>query len=296
MKIHILDVADYSKKAIETYQKLGDITVGSTPVADTEILVLRLQKCDEKMIDSLPCLRAIAFNTTGQDHVDTEHARKKGIEIFSLKGDSFTKNVPASSEHAFGLMLALARDYKHAFQFPNSREPRSAYRGHDLQDKTLGIIGYGRIGRKVYHMAYAFGMNIIHYDIGQSDQAREDVIRNADFLLLSLTLDDNSRDSFTKNDFKFMKNTAYLINVSRGEIIQEDTLLDALQSGDIAGAGIDVTRDGDREELTDYARRNDNIILTNHIAGCTHESSHMTEEGTADKVYNFFKDEASMLV
>lgn len=291
-----MDDRDYNTEALSTYYGLGAVTFGPEIHPDTQVLVVRLDKVDKDIMAALPNLKVIAFNATGEDHIDLKYAQSKNIQIVSLKGDPFTSEVPASSEHAFGLILSCFRKYGKAFTFPDEPLARDAYRGHDLKGKSLGIIGYGRIGQNVENYAMAFGMDVIAYDSNttQTLQSREYVLRYADVILLSLPLNAQTRDSFGAKDFGVMKETAYLVNISRGDIIKKDALRKALWDCTIAGAAVDVTREDDRVELLEYAQEHDDLIVTNHIGGCTIDSAHMTELHIAKKVAGILSDKVAI--
>ena len=296
--IHIIDDRDYNPKALKVYYDLGAVTFGPDIHPDTQVLVVRLDPVTKDMIDSLPNLKVIAFNATGHDHVDIKYAFDKGIRIISLQGDPFTAEIPASSEHAFGLIISCFRKYGKAFSFVDVPQPRSTYRGQDLKGKSLGIIGYGRIGRKIEIYGKVFGMDVIAYDINttQTLQSREYILRYADIILLSLPLNAQTRDSFGAKEFEVMKESAYLVNISRGDIIKKGALRKALWDNQIAGAAVDVTREDDREDLIGYAREHDDLIITNHIGGCTIDSSHMTELHIAEKVAKTLGDKTPINV
>lgn len=278
MKIHLLETENFSPKAWEIYNNLsqGDISSGAEPPEDTEILVTRLTPVREELIRSLPGLKAIAYNTTGQDHIDINYAKSVGIKCISLLGHpDFLKDVSATAEHTWGLILALVRNYRSAFN-EKDEEKRELYKGIQLKGKTLGIIGYGRVGKQVEKYAEAFGMEIIWCE---QTKDWDWVLQISDIVTLHIPLNEETEGAFTAEHFKMMRPTAYFVNTSRSQIVAEGALHSALKEELIAGAASDFP--------IDASHRVPNIITTPHIAGCTTDSCHKTEEYIADLVAEF---------
>ena len=236
--------------------------------------------------------RIIACPVTGLDHIDVEACKRYGIKIISLKGErEFLSGVRATAEHTFALMLACLRNLIPANDSVRSGNfNRDLFRGHELYHKTLGIIGYGRLGRQVARYALAFDMNIMACDIDpeQTDYSTPVVFSNLDHVLsssdiLSLHVDfhDGNHHLVDRIFLEKMKRGAVLINTSRGGIVDEDALLDALESGHLSAAALDVIEgepDPDMESrLMNYLRTHDNLIITPHIGGNTFESFEKTE-------------------
>lgn len=243
-----------------------------------------LEKIDTKLLDSLPNLKVIGCNCTGLDHIDLVECEKRGIEVISLQGKTeFTETVKSTAEHTMGLIIALSRNYRRALNEPYKH--REKYIGHTLGGKTLGIIGYGRVGKQLAKIADGFGM--INFVI---DKSFENINTNeitfviqSDIVSLHIPLVGNE-GFFTKDMFKQMKPTAVLINTSRDKIIEKGALVWALENGIIAGAAVDFIDD---EELLHYARDQDNLILTPHIGGATYEDLEKTEKFIEDRVEKY---------
>lgn len=245
-------------------------------VLSDEKIVIGLEKID---LNQFPNLKVLGCNCTGTDHLPWDEINKRGIKVISLKGnDLFLKGITSTAEHTFGLIIALLRNYKNAF---NSMEDRENFKGHTLSDKVLGIIGYGRIGKQVKKIAVGFSMTVITHDKGE--RYLENLLEESDIVSLHIPLEGNE-GFFTKEHFKLMKPTAYLINTSRDAVIEKGALTWALQNNIIKGAAIDFTDD---EELVEYTRSHNNLVLTNHIGGCTHEDREKTENFIINQLLNY---------
>lgn len=249
---------------------------------------------EEVNLNDFPNLKVIGCNMTSCEHLPMEEMERRGIKLISLKGhDVFLRTITSTAEHTIGLIISLMRNYKTALNEPY--KDREYYRGHTLSGKTLGIIGYGRIGKMVDTVVKALGMEVIVYDryegfshtffVGDLDG----LLANSDIITLHIPLATNE-GFFTKEMFQQMKPTSYFINTSRSGVVEKGALLWALDSKIIAGAAVDFTDD---KELVHYARDHDNLILTNHIGGCTHEDMARTEEFIINLVKNYLHETKS---
>lgn len=242
-----------------------------------EILIVGLEKVDKERLDSLPNLKVIGTNTTGLDHIDLEECDERGIKVISLQGEiEFLNNITSTTEHTIGLIISLLRNYKIAFQQPY--QDRDFYKGHTLKGKVLGIIRLGRIGLQVMEIAKVLKMKVVSGSV-------KSVAPLADVVSLHIPLQGNE-EFFTKEMFKLMKPTSYLINTSRDKIIKRGALLWALKKSIIAGAAVDFVDD---EKLVEYSKIHNNLILTNHIGGCTFEDMEKTSEFIRKKVAEYIK-------
>ncbi|MCD6221666.1 hypothetical protein J7K25_05870 [bacterium] len=241
---------------------------------------------DHLVLDRADSLKIIATPTTGTDHIDLRTAARKGIEIISLKGDyKFLKNVQATAELAWLLVMALLRNFPRALQsVKEGRWESSNFRGHELYGKILGIIGYGRLGKMMSRFAHAFRMKVIAYDPYKKitdprvkQVTKEELFATADIITIHVPLDEETRGSVGFRELYLMKKGSYLINTSRGDVIDEKALLDVLESGHLSGAALDVLS-GERNSnlsnhpLINYARTHSNLLITPHIGGVTFES------------------------
>ena len=266
-------------------------------VHDIDIWVC--QPCPKYIIDSSILknankLKIIASTSTGTNHIDMEYCDKHDIKVISLKGNEKTNTIVASSEFTFALMLSLIRKIPFSFSAVKSgkwRESEGYFRSIELKDKTLGIIGFGRIGSNNAKYANAFDMNVIAYDpyvkISESyvEQKNDytNVLRESDILMICVHLSDSTKNMVNEFWFDHMKDGIYFINTSRGEIVNEGDLLKNLESGKIAAAGLDVicnemNKDKINNPLIMYADSNSNLIITPHIAGLTYDSERKAAE------------------
>jgi D-3-phosphoglycerate dehydrogenase len=255
-------------------------------------------RADADVLARATRLRVIATPSTGLDHLDLEVAAARGIEIVSLKEETaFLDGVTATAELAWALLLAVARRLPAAAGAANAGHwARDTFRGHQMSDKTLGILGYGRLGRIVAEYGKAFRMRVLVCDrqsITPAPGVRpvdfDTLLREADALSIHIHLSEENWGLFDAAAFSRMKPGAFLINTSRGAILDEMALRDALQSGRLGGAGLDVIHGEWRDDLENhplirYAAEHDNLVIVPHIGGITHESQRMAFEFTARKL------------
>ena len=244
--------------------------------------------------NSLTPPKFIASCTTGLDHIDTEYCRDKGIKIISLQGETeFLQDVWATAEHTWALIMSLVRKipFAHADVCAGNWE-RERWQGTELRGKTLGIVGYGRVGWQVARFAEVFGMRIANYDKYQSYGVRfEWLLQNSDIITAHVPLNNETRGMFGEKEFATMKPGAYFINTSRAPIVEPQALYNALD-GKIAGVAIDVMEGYPNkywEYLTEHAKEHNNLIITPHIAGNTAESREKTQLFIANKIKDFIQ-------
>ena len=262
-------------------------------------------RLDEKMLMCAKRLKLIATPSTGTDHIDLKSAEKMGIKVISLKGEyELLKKITATAELTIGLLLALVRRIPFAFDCVKQGKWSSQdFRGNELFGKTLGIIGYGRLGEMVARYANSFGMQVIAYDPYKTIQETsvkqvdfEALLHSADIITLHVHLNDETKGLISEKAFSLMKDGVYIINTSRGAVIDEGLLLEALQSGKVKGAALDVLA-GECEgklqnhPLIGYARNHSNLIITPHIGGVTYESQKKAYTLIAQKIKEFYATE-----
>jgi D-3-phosphoglycerate dehydrogenase len=255
-------------------------------------------------------LKVIATATTGLDHIDIESAKQRGIDVLSLRGEEeFLNTITGTAELAFGLLLDLSRFIPWSFEAVKRGEwRREEYRGHSLAGKTLGIVGMGRLGRIMAWQATGFGMKVIYndpkdpiffYNDYQSQEYKkvslDELLEQSDAVSIHAHLSNETENMFGTREFELMKNSAYLINTSRGKIVDEAALLKALERGDIAGYACDVMADALAFEqsgkaahpLIEYAKNHRNVLIVPHTGGMTVESREATDIFIARKLANF---------
>lgn len=301
----------YSAEARSILSGLGQIIEGPlsrrellVQIGGCEVLMVRLaHQIDREVIDSGKRLKVIVSATTGLDHIDVDYATQEGIRVLSLKGEvEFLRTVSATAEHTWALLLALLRRIPQAFSAVRANAwDRDALRGHELAGKRLGIIGLGRIGGKVARYGQAFGMEVAAYnpcvtewiDGVKRASTLPELLSRSEVLTIHVPLTNDTSGSIGRGELSLLPVHAVLVNTSRGEVLDEMALVEALQSGRLAGAALDVICN-ERDEnlrlnspLLSYARDHDNLIITPHIGGCTAESMEKTEVFMAHKLAAF---------
>ena len=252
-------------------------------------------------------LKLLATPSTGTNHIDLKFCSQNSIKVLSLKDAPRLKNIYASSEFTFALILAVVRNLPSAFIAAKKglwREIEVSLRGRELNGMTLGIIGYGRIGSNLARYARAFGMKILAYDpyvrikdgYTQQKTSYSSVLKQADIVVVCVNLNEQTRGMINARWFGEMKQGTYFINTSRGEVVNDADLLKALKTGRIKAAGLDVISNEfassqARHPLIRYAQKHDNLIITPHIAGLTVDSETKAQAYTFDLIRNYFTEE-----
>ncbi len=260
-------------------------------------------KIDHKILNYAKKLKLIVTPSTGSTHIDIKNCIKNKIKIITLKNSKIINSIKASSEYAFTLMLSTIRFLPNAIKVLENNEWRnkkveSHLRSFEFKNKNLCIIGFGRIGSNVAKYSKSLGFSIYSYDpykkiklnyVKQIDKLNK-LLRIADILLVSVHLTNETKGMLNKKTFRYIKKNLILINISRGEIINEKSLLENLKSKKILAAGLDVISneqkiDFKNNKLLKYAKNTDNLFITPHIAGLTVDS----ERKAANFAYNQLK-------
>lgn len=264
----------------------------SEEVCKYEVLIVRSRtKVTKDIIDKGKKLRIIARPGTGLDNIDTEYATSRGIMVIN----SPEAMVEAVSEHTILLMLSLSRNILLAANSTASGLwQKDSLVGIELMGKKLGIVGFGRIGRRVSQLANSFGMKVSYYDIvdnikdeevGARKVELDQIMSESDFVSLHVPLTKDTYHLINHDRIRKMKSSSYLINTSRGSIVDEAALIEALNSGAIAGAALDVF---EKEPPSIELRNAKNVILTPHIAGQTVEAQQRAASLIGEKIRNYF--------
>lgn len=258
-------------------------------------------RADRAVIEAAGRLRVIATPSTGLDHLDLDAMRQRGIELISLRYDTdFLSQITATAEMAWCLLLAVVRCLPWAFDAARHGDwARDRFRGRQLLGKTLGILGYGRLGRIVAEYGKAFRMRVLACDVRSVEPAPGvelvefgRLLAESDVLSIHIHLTEENRGLIDAAALAQMKPGAVLINTSRGAIIDEQALLSALESGRLAGAGLDVIDgewrdDLDRHPLVRYASTHQNLVISPHVGGATFESQRLAYAHTVEKLAQF---------
>ena len=254
------------------------------------ILIRSATQLDANLIARAERLRVIGRAGIGVDNVDVEAATKRGIVVANAP----QSNVVAAAEHTVALMLALARNVPQAHaSLAAGRWERSSLGGVEVYEKTLGVLGFGRIGQLVAQRALGFGMHVLAFDpyvgaeryreLGVEKAASSDeVYERADFITLHLPKTPETADWLDAAAFAKMRDGVRVINCARGELVVDDALKDALDSGKVAGAALDVFRS---EPITDHPLfAYDNVVVTPHLGASTAEAQDRAGVQTAEQV------------
>jgi D-3-phosphoglycerate dehydrogenase len=249
-------------------------------VADAVALLVRSEtKVNRKVIEAAPKLRAVGRAGVGIDNVDVEAATQRGVVVMNTPGG----NTVTTAELSFAMLLALARKVPQAHSsMAAGKWDRKLFQGTELLDKTLGILGMGRIGSEVAKRAGAFGMRVIAYDPYLTEERAkavgaefagevDDIYRVADFITVHMPVTPETKHMLNAAAFSKMKPGVRIVNCARGEIIVENDLIAALESGKVAGAALDVFAVEPLPAEHPY-RKQPNIILTPHLGASTQEA------------------------
>jgi len=258
------------------------------------VLPLLTDKIDAEFFDAAgPQLKIVANYAVGYDNINIEEAKKRGLVITNTP-DVLTEAV---AEHAAALMLSVARRIVEADKF--MREGKyigwapMLLMGREFAGKTLGLVGLGRIGAKVAEiMKNGFGMNVIYFDVRRNEALEkniglgyaelEAVLKQADFISIHVPLMEATKHLIGAPQFGLMKPTVYLINTSRGPVVDENALVEALRNKTISGAALDVFEA--EPKMAPGLAELENVIVTPHIASATEETRSAMSELAAKNI------------
>jgi len=258
-------------------------------------IVRSRSKATADIIERAEKLKVIGRAGVGLDNVDVEAATKRGIVVMNTPGG----NTISTAEHTISMLLALSRLIPAAdASMKAGKWDKKSFMGVEVQGKTLGVIGLGRIGQAVAKRMSSFEMRVIGYDpfvteerirsLGIETATIDQIVREADFLTVHTPLSDETRGIINAKTIAKMKPSVRIINCARGGIVDEAALLEALQSGKVAGAALDVF---EKEPLAEDSpfRKLANVVITPHIAASTTEAQEMVAIQVADQIVDFLK-------
>ena len=248
-------------------------------IKDYQALIVRsATKVTREIIDAASGLKVIGRAGVGLDNVDLEAATQKGIIVMNTPGG----NTISTAEHTMSMILALSRNIPQANASTKKGEwKRSKFMGVELYGKSLGIVGFGRIGSEVAKRAISFGMNVLAFDPFLSREVAEglgvevvelkDLLQNADYITVHTPLTEETRHMISGKEFALMKKGARLVNCARGGIIDEAALVEAIKEGKVAGAAMDVF---EKEPIAPESEllKLDNVVVTPHLGASTEEA------------------------
>ena len=304
MKIVVAD--DLPPSALELLRAEADWIVDARPgrqpsalaadLADADALLVRsATKVDARLLEAAPNLRIVARAGTGVDNVDVDAASARGILVVNAPG----ANSISVAEHTCALMLALARLIPAADRsMKNGKWDKKRFVGTELRGKTLGVAGLGRIGQEVALRARAFGMRVVAHDpfiskdiasgVGAELMTLDAMCATSDYVTLHVPSTAETRHLFNDERFARCKPGVRLLNTARGELVDEDALRRAIESGTVAAAALDVFEE---EPPSDWSLAQlPQIIATPHIAASTEEAQELVGIETAATVRDFLRD------
>ncbi|WP_320045029.1 D-isomer specific 2-hydroxyacid dehydrogenase family protein [uncultured Desulfobacter sp.] len=314
--ILILESDRYNPDALELYSTLGRVEAYNNSNArllnDHSVfaIVCRLAHyLDPIFLKKFENLKFIISPTTGLNHIDNAYCKSHGIRIVSLKGETkYLNSIKSTSEHTMALIFALVRNIVPSVRSVVDRHQwnRDLYIGRELSSLTIGILGVGRIGKHIISYARSFGMKILicdsHQDLGAFKDAKvtvcskKQLFEKSDIVTIHVDYRPDNHHMITQKEFGWMKTGSYFINTSRGELVSEDALIWALERGILTGAALDVLSEEQSDKaffnkrIIQYAQKNDNIIITPHLGGCTIDAMHNTELFMAKKFANIINN------
>lgn len=317
-RIFVAESLGFPPRAAAALSEVGELVLGNVDrkgllscVRNADVLWARVRhQIDSEVISAAQRLKVIATPTTGLNHIDVEAAARLDIQVLSLMGEKeFLQDVRATAEHTVGLMLALLRHIPASLcHVRGGGWNRDLFKGRELYGKTIGVVGYGRLGRIVARYLRVFDTNILVTDPAVDVNSVEpgvtllpltQLLHEADLVTLHVNLCDETCGLFGQEQFEAMQKGAWFVNTSRGELVDESALLDALRSERLSGAAVDVLCnehfDGMKNHpLVVYAREHNNLIITPHIGGCTAESMEKTELFLANRLADLLRRRATM--
>lgn len=292
MKIAFLDATTMGDVSFEPFEKLGDFTryENSTPeearerVRDLDVLLINKVIVDKELIDSAPNLKLICIAATGVNNIDVEYAASKGIPVRNAVGYSTDSVVQTTFMHILSLVggapyfdeSVKSGSYSRSGMFTDTK-----WNWWELAGKTIGIIGMGNIGQKVARIAEAFGMKVCYYSTSGTGHCKdypclslEELLKTSDIVSVHAPLNERTLNLIGREQLSMMKPQAYLVNVGRGAIIVEEDLVQAVDDGVIAGAGVDVFVTEPLPESHPYLKMKhpERMRLSPHIAWASIEA------------------------
>ena len=299
-EVEVIVSDSIADKGVEMMRQAGievDVKTSLAPdelertIGGYDVIVVRsATKVRKPLIEAAKNLKLIVRAGVGLDNIDVEYAESRGIEVM---------NTPAASSNAVaeltvGYLLALARRIPQTTaSMKAGKWEKKKFRGNEIAGKTLGLVGYGRIGWLVAKKALALGMDIVAYDPYVADPrglrmefvSLEELLQRSDYISMHLPLNDETRDLIGDPQFELMKDGTCIINCARGGTINEDALYDAIVSGKVAGAALDVYLEEPAQDNKLFEL--DEVIGSPHIGAATVEAQRRVSVEVAEKVIGF---------
>ncbi len=308
--IILLEGTDVSHGVQAALHKIGHVGFHNPHTSlnvEGEVLFVGLvHPIDKILLDKLPELKVVVTVTTGLQHIDLALCEQRGIEVLSLRNVSEKiLRVTSTTEHTLGLVFALLRGIVHAHSsvVTENRWQRLDFVGRQISSLTVGILGMGRIGTGVASCLTVLGSEIIWFDpevgdelgLGHRVETMDDLLKRSDVVLVHVSAGVEPR-LIDSGSLEKMKPGSYLVNTSRGHIVDEKALAQAVRTGKLAGCAVDVL-DGEHSSewvpsdspLVELARDGYNVLVTPHLGGCTSEAMDQTGLLMVDVLQNWWQ-------
>ncbi len=288
----------YSRKPVEFLKSHGfdltfakDIEELERNISNVDALIVGGMKIDRNILHRAEKMRIVAKHGVGYDNIDVKSATEKGIVVVTARGT----NSESVAELVIGFIFALSRLLIHAHNDLHRNGKWNDWVGQEVRGKTLGVIGFGDIGKRVAEKGHALGMSILVTDPYVQAVPKwiekvelNELLQKSDFVSLHVPLNESTRGMLGKFEFSRMKNRAFLINTSRGEIVDEEALVDAIENGEIAGAALDVFKEEPLPSSSPILNC-ERIIITPHIGSHTYEAVERMGMNVAESIVLFFE-------
>ncbi|MBV8175938.1 MAG: hydroxyacid dehydrogenase [Verrucomicrobia bacterium] len=293
----ILRTADSVSIATGPYPKKEEVIALLTKHQADAIIVRSVDRIDEPIMRASPRLKVVAKHGVGTNDIDLTAAKRLGLPVLAATGC----NAHSVAEHALALILALIKDLRQQDAFVRSGGwEKKSYQGHELRGRKLGLVGLGMIGRALASMVVPIGMTVQAYDPFAPPEAFEPnltratdldvLLAESDVISLHCPLTDQTRNLIGARELERMKPTALLVNTARGEVVDEPALVKALESGTIAGAGLDSFA-SEPPAADNPLWKLPNVIVSPHVAGVTEEARREVSLQTVRNVLAFLRNE-----
>ena len=306
-KIAVITPVSHLDGIVELLESKGDVFFYETATKD-EIRGLLLQtkidtivcnpnqqtyKIDKELLENTS-IKTINSCSTGLNHIDLDYCKANSIEIQCHKNDyQLIYQLPSTSELAFGLMLSLLRHIPQSQQHvSNYNWDYTQFMGRQVKDLNVALIGFGRLGTMMHNYCISFGANVSMYDPyvfpDQNEQHLKDILTTADVVSLHVHVTDETKYIINKELLGLLKNNSYIVNTSRGDIVNELDVVNSLKSGHLGGYATDVIEDEfsntANSPIIKAMNEGENIIVTPHIGGMTIEGQTKAYKWSIDKL------------
>ena len=307
MKILITENKDFSKEALKILESIEDVEIISKNLnkeelkkyaKDVDVIWIRLKNYIDKEILENTKIKYIVTATTGLNCIDLQYTKKKRIKVLSLKGEEkFLQNVRATPEFTITCILALLRNIKNASNAVDDYNwNRDYFKGNEIYGKTIGIIGYGRVGRIVARYLKCFGANILVCEKKEKRMPKyikkvtlDEIFKKSDIVTLHVNYEEENINMINQKLFDLIDKPIYFINTARGELVNEQDLIQAIKENKVIKAAVDVLNHEARNKIKNnkllkFAIDSNRVLITPHLGGCTKESMEKTEVFMANKL------------